>query len=779
MPLPTLSLRQPAQAVAVAAIVVAAGFVVTLLGGWSRDPALWWLDELTFIVPGAFAAACTGWAARAEFGRRRIAWTLLTAGLVAWTVGNLVWMYYESYLRQPPFPSPADIGYLAFPVFAGMSLLMFAAHECGPYRARLLLDGCIVAGALFVVSWALVMRTVVESAERPTLATVLSLAYPAADVVVVTMAVLVLTRARGRRRATLLLLASGLAAVGVSDTVFAYLTAHDRYVSGGPTDVGWVVGLLLLAIAGLLERRLPAGDEDLPMHVPSWIGLWLPYVPLLMAGVVVTVEYVDDMRTSPVLPVSLGVVTAVLMRQFAVVRENRRLLTTVAEQALRDPLTGLANSGSFNERLADALRRRQRTTSVAVLVLDLNDFKLINDSLGHHAGDEVLVEVARRLRRCVADHDVVARLGGDEFAVLVQSRTDRGEWMAERVVEAFDDPIIVDDQELVLRVSVGLAAAPPRDRDLSAPELLRRADTAMYAAKRRRTRGVAQFSASMPPARPSRPASEGGAAQVRLLGELREAIEQVDLCLVYQPKVRLSSGEVVGVEALLRWPHVERGMLPPQEFLPLVRRHGLMRSITDLVLDRALDEAARWQAGGYGVPVAVNLFAPSLVHRQLPGQILRALADRGLPGGALTVEITEDLYLDDMARSRAALQTLRERGVQIAVDDFGSGYSALRYLRELPIDELKLDREFITPVVADARAGALVRSVIDLAHGLGITVTAEGVEDGGTERLLRTFGCDVAQGYHYSAPLDSDGIRDLLRRRRVTSPSAPAAAKSS
>jgi diguanylate cyclase len=272
------------------------------------------------------------------------------------------------------------------------------------------------------------------------------------------------------------------------------------------------------------------------------------------------------------------------------------------------------------------------------------------------------------------------------------------------------------------------------------------------------------------------PQARGGAARdeavaVRLLGQLRHAIDHLGLSLVYQPKFDLRDDTIVGVEALVRWPHPEHGLLGPDHFLPMVREHGLMRSLTELVFLQALDDAAYWQTRDVAVPIAVNVFAPSLGDVSLPNRIVRLLTDRGLSADALTIEITEDLLLDNMDRTRTVLDSMREHGMRVAIDDFGSGYSALRYLRDLPIDEVKLDRQFIGPILVDERAAAIVKAVIDLAHALGVTTVAEGVENAPTADKLREYGCDVAQGYYYSTPLAAPKLLELL----LSTTKAPAA----
>lgn len=327
--------------------------------------------------------------------------------------------------------------------------------------------------------------------------------------------------------------------------------------------------------------------------------------------------------------------------------------------------------------------------------------------------------------------------------------------------------------------------------DLSAEELLKRADLAMYSGKRSRIGGVHTFKPEMQSSdtldkallrRGAPPlAASDGAAMVKLRGELCQAIDRLELTLVYQPKFDLRTTKIVGVEALLRWPHPERGILAPEEFLPLVRRDGLMGLVNDFVVNRALDDAVVQHAASVDVPVAVNLFPPTLANLKLPGAIAHALAARGLSSAALTVEITEHLFLDNMERTQTVLQQLQRNGIRIAIDDFGTGYCTLSYLRDLPIDEVKLDRNFIAPILVDQRAAVIVRAVVDLVHTLGLTIVAEGVEDVETAARLREYGCDVGQGYFYCQPLTPDELLALLKTpaTSTTGPSGPASARSS
>lgn len=766
-------------AVIAASAVVAVLLAIWLICGW---PGVTVADSFGVAVFGTYAVVCAVLAARAATGRLRSVWICFALGFGGWTAGELIYGYLNLVLDRATFPSVADFGYILFPIFSCIGLVQWPVVSAGQSRMRLMLDGLIFALSLFLLAWVLALRAVYESFQEDKLVVGWALTYPLLDLVVLAIAGLVLVRAGARRRVSLMLLAAALALVAVSDVAFAWVTAHGGYAAVLPIDVGWVAGMVLFGAAALTNRGAPAAPDS-PPYVPTSISLWLPYLPLLVGGTVAAVVVLDGALRVMV----IVVIIAICLRQFLASWENRRLLRMVADQALRDPLTGLANLALFNDRLSHAMQLRERDgRAVAVLSLDLNDFKIVNDSLGHAAGNELLTRVAGRLTTCVRRGDTLARVGGDEFAVLIEDRADHSLEIAHRVVEAFDTPFAVDGQSLLMRPSVGLAAAMPDDApDPSGEQLFKRADAAMYAAKRSRTEGVHVFTPEMTLVYPEHSdllrglnngAKGGGVAAVRLLGELRQAIDRHELTVVYQPKYHLTTSELAGVEALVRWPHPVRGVLSPNDFLPLVRRHGLMAAVTELVIAKALDDAAEWAARGTPAPIAVNLFAATMADAELPDRIVSALRARGLPPAVLTVEITEDLILPDIKRTCSVLRDLRRHGVRVAIDDFGSGYSALSYLRELPIDEVKLDRQFVGPIIWDPRAGEVVRAVVTLAQNLGLTTVAEGVENAETAERLRTYRCDVAQGFHYSPPLSPPAIATLLGEETIRPP-APAAAR--
>src|SRR5450631_3938183 len=457
-----------------------------------------------------------------------------------------------------------------------------------------------------------------------------------------------------------------------------------------------------------------------------------------------------------------------LTGHLAVALRSTRLVQKLGYDATHDSLTGLANRRALytdgQARLVKAPRRRR-----ALLLLDLDRFKEVNDSLGHHAGDQLLVEVAARLRGELRGGDLLARLGGDEFAVLLNDAGyDEAASVAENLRATLAVPFTAPagpsaEGSLTLHstVSVGIARFPEDGPDLSA--LLRKADIAMYKAKTS-FNGQHVYSGVD---------DADDTTRLQTVEELRTALKSDQLVLHYQPKVDLDSGDVHSVEALVRWDHPTRGLLYPDTFLTLVEASGLMRAMTVLVLEMALDQAADWHAQGQQLTIAVNLSASSLVDADLPDEVFAMLAARGIPPSVLQLEITEEFLMADHDRARSILTRLRDGGIQISVDDFGTGYSSLSRLREMPIDELKLDRSLVLPMTHDARAAALVASTIGLAHSLGLRMVAEGVATKVAYAALRRLGCDQAQGFFMSRPVPAAELDQWLSDRPAVDEPTP------
>ncbi|MET9659812.1 bifunctional diguanylate cyclase/phosphodiesterase, partial [Streptomyces sp. NPDC006510] len=426
-----------------------------------------------------------------------------------------------------------------------------------------------------------------------------------------------------------------------------------------------------------------------------------------------------------------------------------------AEEQLRDPLTGLPNRQWLLERTWTALEDAESVGARSALVLiDLDRFRAVNDTLGHLAGDRLLLQIAERLRLALPRGAEAARLGGDEFAVLLPAAdsTTSAQRVARHLVAELSSPLDLDGLTLVLEASAGVAVYP--DHALDAEGLLRRADVAMYQAKRDRT-GVEVYESKRDSNTPDR---------LGLLGDLRRALDAGEVELHYQPKVRFD-GQVAGLEALVRWVHPERGRVPPDEFIAIAESSGLMPHLTEYVLETALAQVARWRAQGLFVPVAVNV-SPRDVHTPgFAGGVAARLARHGVPAGALQLEITEHVLLEDPQRAADTLAGLTGHGVKMSLDDFGTGYSSLVHLRRLPVSELKIDRSFVARLAVDNEDAEIVRCTIDLAHSLGLLVVAEGVEDDETWERLRDLRCDAVQGWLVAAAMPPQETTAWLRAR--------------
>ncbi len=425
------------------------------------------------------------------------------------------------------------------------------------------------------------------------------------------------------------------------------------------------------------------------------------------------------------------------------ITERKEQIKAIEHQALHDALTDLPNRTLLSDRLRQAVLRGQRGgEQFALLVMDLDRFKEINDTLGHHYGDLILQQVAFRLKEGLRESDTVARLGGDEFAVLLpMSDEAHAVQIAEKLLRALEVPFVLEGQSLHVGVSIGIALYPRHGEDEIA--LLRLADVAMYVAKRT-TRGYAVYDPKK---------DEHNPRALALLGELRAAIDQDELALYYQPKIDMRTETVNGVEALIRWEHPEHGTMSPDDFMPLAEQTGLIRPITLWVLRSAVRQLSQWSQAGLDLEMAVNLSVRNLQDARFPERVAKVIQSLGGDPHRLWLEITETAIMLDPQRAREVLSELDSMNLRLAIDDFGTGYSSLAYLRRLPVREVKIDKSFIEAMMDNENDETIVRAIIDLGHNVGLNVVAEGVENARTYQRLRELGCDIAQGFYISAPL--------------------------
>ena len=479
--LPALSRRAFVQ-ILITYIAVTAIVTLCLWQGWGGPRATRILGDVAALAAIVFAAACAAAAARACHGRARRGWLAMIAGLTGWAAGAIVTGYFQIGLgyERAPFPSWADAGHLLFPIGAGATVLLLAPSDRGQTRTRLVLDGVIVAASVFLVSWVTVLEGVFRSGIE-TRVMWMALAYPLADIVVITIA---WSRAVAAFRISLGLVVAALVMIAVSDSLFAAVIAADSHHPGNMVNLGLIIGCGLLGFGALKSIGERPVDPTMNL-ISSHARLWIPYVPLMVACVIGLVDAAPNLGSAPLVGAGALLVVTVLVRQFIVLGENRRLLADVARLAFRDQLTGLANRALFLDRLDQAVARLRRDNeSFALICLDLDDFKMVNDELGHPAGDELLIRVAQRITGCLRDTDTVARVGGDEFAMFITGSYEDALVAAERVLDCFTEPIVIDGVSLTVRPSIGMTIASPEAATTTVDELLRHADLAMYAAKR-------------------------------------------------------------------------------------------------------------------------------------------------------------------------------------------------------------------------------------------------------------------------------------------------------
>jgi diguanylate cyclase (GGDEF)-like protein len=745
-----------------AAVVVLAGAAVTLrLVDGSSVPAA---SDLAQLGAAGAATGTTAWRAVRSAGRLRATWAAFALACAGWAAGQAYWTAAVTSGRSTPFPSLADAGFLAFPLLAALGLLLYPAADGVRGRWQRTSDAVMTSAAVGLVSWQTALRTVVaERSGNTLLETLLLVAYPVLDVLLIVLAVL--TLARGRRRgADLVLVGAGLVAMSVGDSTFAFLQSTGTY-DGGLVDSSWVLAFLAFgAAAAVSGHGAPGGAVPAPGRGAR--TAFLPYLPVagaLTSSVTVTLTGRPLGRAEVLL--ATVVIALLLARQFVALRENVRLAGELAareamlrHQAFHDGLTGLANRALFRDRLQHALQLHTRgLRPVSVVFLDLDDFKVVNDTLGHATGDELLIRVAERLRAAVRAGDTVARLGGDEFAVLLEDGADTPATTA-RLLAALRAPVAVGGRSLSVRASVGVSTLGAGDAPVDVDELLVRSDLAMYAAKRAGKDQVVSYTQGL------------GLLEVEegeLRDRLRVAVAEREIALEYQPIVELGTDRVVALEALARWrpDGIEVG---PDAFVPVVERAGLIDELTVQLLGEACARVAGWSADrGAPVAVHVNVAPSSLTAPAFVAAVGELVTRHGLARGQLVLELTERGLLPDPEAAQRVLARLRALGVGVCLDDFGVGQSSLARLRTLPLDSVKIDRSFLERSDSVPREATLLGAVLRLARDIGLPVVAEGVERPGQLATLRGLGCSRAQGYLLGRPVPASAVPGLLEGSAV------------
>lgn len=736
---------------------VVLGLLVTSwlsLAAWLviAGPTAFALRDTALYLAVMFGAACAITARALRYRKDREVWIALALAVTCSAAGDVAFTTLSDQALDT-FPNLSDALYVGYYPFAIFAVMRFAQQRVSKVPASLWLDALVLALALAGLTGAVFIAPLTANLGGGVLDVFVGAAYPVGDTAVLMVAGLGITLVGVGRARVLWWLVASVSVSAMADLVYWNQLSLDTYVEGTWIDALWPLSSVLLAIAAWIPQRerayVPGGPVRGLMAVPG--------ASLVLATA--TLVY-GTSRNIPVIAVGLAVAAllGVLSRVQSTMRATVEMVQ-VRHEAMTDDVTGLLNRRGLSVRAQELMDATFERQGLCFLVADVNGFKLVNDSLGHLVGDQVLRDVGMRIASAFSDDDaVVACLGGDKFAVVVPGGSPVNALAAaQRLTEVVSTPLVAEGVAAMLDVSIGIALGP-RD-GVEVKDLMRRADIAMFRAKTKGSK-VAIFDARE---------DESGEARLQRVAELRTALDNHELAVYFQPKVSLSTGAVVGLEALVRWVHPQRGLVLPGEFLDDARVAGLMEPLTFEVLSQVLDYLKRRQLQGQSLPIAVNLPVAVLSHRYLPVWLESELEGRGLAGSALEVEITEEALLQDSEDTRLVLSGLKALGISIALDDYGTGYSSLTYLKEQVVDVVKIDRSFVAQIDVNGRSRAIVGSTIDLAHRLGLTVVAEGIETEHIAAALLALECDQAQGFFWAPPLPPAELESWLASRKTFS----------
>ncbi len=691
----------------------------------------------------------------------RRAWLLIALGLVAWTAGDVTYTVYDI-VGVAPYPSLADVFYLClYPLMLAGILSFPAARRGARERVRLGLDLAMVTlgGSGLVVYFVLGPTAIGQ--DGGLLQIGFSVAYPVGDLVLLVALGSALLRESGpSERQAERLLAAGLAFFVVADLIYGYLNLHDSYLSGDPVDAIWVIALALFALAAAVQPSIESVEQVEQVPRSQRLAAWSPYAAVAFGfGVLLYAA-----RHVGFYPVVLLILVAIVLAALVAARQllgQRDLVGAQEEltyQALHDGLTGLPNRALLIDRLAQAFSRsRRHRKEIAVMLLDVDNFKLINESLGHGAGDELLVDLARRLSTVVRSSETIARLGGDEFALVAEGRFAKNELgvLAERILSVFAQPFVVKGVTRDVSGSLGIALGRPED-DSAAADILRDADAAMYRAKSRGKGCFDIFDYGL---------RKELLRNIELGAALTNALEVGEFEVCYQPIVTTTDGTTLALEALIRWPHPSWGWVQPSEFIPLAEESGMIVRLDEYVLREAVRHLAQLRRRSPTVlplGVFVNISPRDLAEPGFPALAAAIIAEHGLLPTDVAFELTERVFIDDHDTVLDNLSELTERGIRLLLDDFGTGYSALASLQRFPLAAIKIDRYFIEAIRSPGDEAPIVRAVIGLGHALGLMVIAEGIETQAQLDYLRRLDCDAVQGFLVGRPLPSGAGNESL-----------------
>ena len=760
-------------------------------------------------------------AARRSFAHSRRmgwAWTALAGAMLLYALGDTSWGILEAGLKLAPFPSIADIFYLSYYIawLVGIHLLVVRWQGPVEFTKDSLELGVVLTAAILGFGNFLIGPIFKYYEGATELELFILAAYPVGDLVLLAALLLILYNdpnqppLPGRSKpdtsmrlagVPLSFLGLGLLVTIVSDTLYTYQTMVGTYASGGVLDAGWSTGNLLVGMAAISQCMALEPDNPISKYQPGprfwarlqWAKTYLPYLWLVAAfGLLVSSGLAPLPMSFSLIALGVGIILVmVILRQVITLEENKSLSGKLNKQAerleaanrelnleiaerlrvqeklafdvLHDQMTGLANRRLFLDRLGQAIKRARRRADISfgVLFLDLDQFKVVNDSLGHAFGDQLLIAVGRRLEETVRSADTVARFGGDEFAILLDDLDDpdAAARIGDKVREAIARPFRLQNREVHTTASIGIATS--LNKYEYPDDLLRDVDVAMYQAKALGKARCVMFGEEM---------RDQAFTRLTLEEGLRNAIQNQEFELFYQPISSLESDRIVGMEALLRWQHPARGLLLPAQFLPIAEEADLILPLGEWVLNEACRQLKAWQEQYphlQDTAVNINISNREFSQADLPGKVARALESSGLKGSCLRLEITERVLVENYPTANSVIRSLNEMGVKVEIDDFGTGYSALAYLQQFPIDAIKIDKSFINDMRRNRKGLGLVRAIVSMARELGMETIAEGIETGEQLNELKGLLCGFGQGYLLSYPLDRAAAEALLSHQET------------
>lgn len=728
-------------------------------------------------------------------GKGKHFWLLLFIGNVNYVLGEAVYFAYLLVLRaEAPSPGWSELFWIMQYLFYFAALLLKMYQYKRTYKmVRLLFDSLIVMTAATTISWQFIIKPLTESAafSGAPLLLAIYVGYPVLDLGLLFGLVSLFFASRhifsGK---TMLLLSVGFLSQVISDTVYLYETASNSYNVGSWVDPLWILALMFLGLAGISfhERKskpaetLHLANQQHLLSIADFLRHSIPYISVFTLFVIMCVRMSE--RDSIAIGAGISILL-VIIRQIVIIYENHNLLQRLQQlteelerkveqrtkelhaknvqleetlskmdyMAYHDLLSGLPNRRLFEDRLSNALARAKRNKhSVGVIFLDLDRFKNINDSLGHAFGDIILKQVAERLSGYFSEADTISRQGGDEFAIILEGNKQPHQVAeaAQKILTGISKPFIVNGQELRITSSIGIAMYPNDGTEVDI--LMKRADAAMYRVKEKGKNNYQFFDLKL-----------DDNSRLEWENALYKALERDEFRVFYQPRVSTVTGEIVGMEALIRWERPGHGLIPPGQFIPLAEETGLIVQIGEWVLHTACKQNKAWQENGLPpLRVAVNLSSKQFQQANLVSMIDRVLQETQLDPCYLELEITESLAMHDVESVIEKLKMLKAMGIAISMDDFGTGYSSLRYLGQFPIDVLKIDRSFIQEIDRNANHAAIVTAITAMGRSLQLQVLAEGVEEETQLSFLRKIGCQEMQGYLYSPPVPAAVFEQML-----------------